>query len=132
MIINELIKAHGTKVLLALGSASETLRKKGVVDFGPHNEAHLKMRVSEAFRIAISPTTTAEETILLVFAILPLLINAGFRSLIRDFDRAIYEHLRNGGRAAVAGVIPEPPEAEVDLAERVLKALVILEEGGLL
>jgi len=132
MNINELTKASGISGILALKSATETLREKGVLDFGPKYDVQLKMRASEAFKMAISPTTDALETLILFYVIVLLLIEMRFDSLIYDFDRAIDEHLRKGGLAAVPGVIPEPPLPESDLAERVLKTLITLEDGGLI
>jgi hypothetical protein len=130
MNVNELIKAPGTVRISALKSATDILREKGVVDIGLSYGAHLKMPASEAFKIAISPTTGAAETLILRFAIDSLLKKAGFGGLVNDFDQAIDQHLRIG-LAAVPRVISEPPQPASDLAERVLKTLTTLEDADL-
>jgi len=113
-----------------MNSAAESLRKKGVIDFGPFDDVHLKVRPSEAFRIAISPTTNPLETLIVYFTVGLVIMDNRFSSDLHDFDRAIYESLEKGGMARAPGVILEPTEP--GLSERVLKRLISLEERGLI
>ena len=118
--------------LAVMFSAFESLQRKGIVDFDPNHNVVLKVPASEAFRIGVSPTTDAPETLVLYLALGLLLMEKGSPRDVYDFDRAIYLSLQNGRLATVPWPLPELPqlEPEPELEARVLERLIALEKEG--
>jgi len=92
----------------------------------------LKVRPSEAFSIAVSSTTEALETLVLLLILGLLLSEKGFGGEAHDLDRAIHASIYNGRLAGVPWPLTTLPqlEPEPELEKRVLQRFITLEGEG--
>ena len=117
---------------MAFFSSFEALRRNGFVEFDINHAVRLTVKPSHAFRMAVSPTTDALESITLWMELICLMMKKGLDDLVVDLDRAIFQSLQGCRLATVPWPLPELPqlEPEPELQASVLGRLLALESEG--
>src|SRR5262249_22117853 len=110
------------------------LRNRGMLGFDSNDFVELKVKASEAFKVAISDSTHVMESYLLLLAIGQHVQERDLKHEFPAVDKAVYQHLISGPlktrRFTKPGLSDCPDEYEQGLEERVLNRLLELEREG--